>query len=176
MDKNYFRVVKGDILQVHADALVYSANTKPRPAEYGLDLQVWQRAGIKNMLADRDGRVFEIGHLHVSKAFDLSDHFKWIFHIVTPLFMGGSYYEEDILCECYKKCLRKADELKLDSIAFPVLASGFLCFNMSFRINADNAFVRCVWNSTGGYKRDRTEAQKNGYHDSGTVKKQCGRL
>ena len=130
MEKHFIRIVHDDIFNIKADALVYSANTRPCPAEYGLDLQVWKRAGMKNMFADRDGRVFEIGHLHISRAFDLSDHFKWIFHVVTPLFMGGSYYEEDILCECYKKCLRKANELKLNSIAFPVLASGFLNFNM----------------------------------------------
>lgn len=138
MQGKYFQVISGDIFDVGADVMAFSANPYPHPSLAGLDLEVYQRAGFYKVISAREtsGRL-EYGGLAVTSGFGLP--FRWLFHIVTPMYMGDSYNEETLLGECYKTCLKKAVQLGARSIVFPLLGAGALCFEeiKAFEIAAE---------------------------------------
>lgn len=117
-----FKIVRNDITRITADAIVNTANPKPKFSS-GTDSAVYAAAGADKLLEERKkiGRIEE-GEVAVTPAFDLDA--KYIFHTVGPIWKGGNYGEAETVKRCYTNCLNKALELELESIAFPLLATG----------------------------------------------------
>ena len=82
-----FRIVRNDITKIKADAIVNTANPKPR-FDTGTDTAVYNAAGAEKLLEERKkiGRIEE-GQVAVTPAFDLDA--KYIFHTVGPVWDGG---------------------------------------------------------------------------------------
>lgn len=117
-----FKIVRNDITKITADAIVNTANPKPKFSS-GTDSAVYAAAGADKLLEERKkiGRIEE-GEVAVTPAYDLDA--KYIFHTVGPIWKGGNYGEAETVKRCYTNCLNKALELELESIAFPLLATG----------------------------------------------------
>ncbi len=117
-----FKIVRNDITRIKADAIVNTANPEPVYSA-GTDSAVYTAAGAEKLLEVRKkiGRIAE-GDVAVTPAFALDA--KYIFHTVGPIWQGGNYGEKEIVRKCYQNCLDKAKELELESIAFPLLATG----------------------------------------------------
>lgn len=117
-----FQIVRNDITRVKADILVNTANREPLYAG-GTDHAIYQAAGAERLLAERRKiGIIERGEIAVTPAFDLKA--KYIIHVSGPEWIDGQNGEYDILRSCYEKALIKAAELKCESIAFPLIATG----------------------------------------------------
>ena len=117
-----FRIVRNDITKIKADAIVNTANPNPR-FDSGTDTAIYTAAGAEELLEERRkiGRIEE-GQVAVTPAFALDA--KYIFHTVGPVWDGGNKGERDTVRSCYTNCLNKALEMGLESIAFPLIATG----------------------------------------------------
>ncbi len=120
------KIIRNDITKVSADAIVNTANPKPIFAS-GTDKAIYEAAGSEMLLAERK-KIGEIarGEIGVTSAFSLSA--KYIIHTVGPSWKDGTQGEFEILRSCYYKSLRQAAELKCQSIAFPLIATGVYGF------------------------------------------------
>ena len=121
-----FQIVRNDITKIKADAIVNTANPEPTFMA-GTDAAVYEAAGTEKLLEERRKiGVIEPGEVAVTPAFDLDA--KYIFHTVGPVWEGGSNGEKDIVKKCYENCLKKAVELEIESIAFPLISTGIYGF------------------------------------------------
>lgn len=132
-----FQIIREDISNVKADAIVNTANPNVMVGP-GVDASIYEAAGKEWLLNERAkiGRL-NIGDVAVTKAGRL--HAKYIFHESGPIWIDGNNNEIEILRQCYDKCLELAIKYHCDSIAFPLLASGAYGFpkDISLRIAID---------------------------------------
>ncbi len=128
-----FQIIRNDIAKVRADVIVNTANPKPQIGS-GTDSAIYAAAGSDALLAERR-KIGEIepGHAAVTPAFALSA--KYIIHTVGPAWLDGQHGEKDILRACYENSLALAAELKAESIAFPLIASGVYGFPKDEALN-----------------------------------------
>ena len=128
-----FQIIRNDITKVKADAIVNTANPKPRIGS-GTDSAVYAAAGREQLLAQRK-KIGEIapGQAVSTDAFALNA--KYIIHTVGPAWVDGSRGERDVLRSCYEKSLALAHELKCKSIAFPLIATGVYGFPKDEALN-----------------------------------------
>lgn len=128
-----FQIIRNDITKVKADAIVNTANPKPRIGR-GTDSAIYAAAGEDQLLAERK-KIGEIapGHAVNTSAFALQA--KYIIHTVGPAWVDGSHGERDVLRSCYAQSLALAVELKCSSIAFPLIASGVYGFPKDEALN-----------------------------------------
>lgn len=116
------QIIRNNIVNVEADAIVNTANPGVAIGA-GVDAAIYEAAGRERLLEARAA----IGEMNVAEvaytpAYDL--HAKYIIHAIGPAWMGGNYGEREAVAACYSKSLALADELKCESIAFPLMATG----------------------------------------------------
>lgn len=117
-----FQIIRNDITKVKADAIVNTANPKPRIGR-GTDSAVYEAAGEEQLLAARQ-QIGEIapGQAVQTEAFGLGA--KYIIHTVGPVWIDSEHGERETLRACYANSLDLADRLGCKSIAFPLIATG----------------------------------------------------
>lgn len=121
-----FSIIRNDITQVEADAIVNTANPKPYIGQ-GTDGAIYNAAGAEQLLAERKkiGNITPGQAVHTS-AFAL--HARYIIHTVGPVWEDGWHGEENILRLCYRNSLQLAAQLNCKSVAFPLISSGIYGF------------------------------------------------
>lgn len=128
-----FQIIRSDITKVKVNVIVNTANPYPVIGS-GTDSAVYHVAGEQKLLAERRkiGNIAP-GQVAVTPAFKLPA--KYIIHTVGPVWEDGNHGERDILRSCYEKSLNKAVELKAESIAFPLIATGVYGFPKDEALN-----------------------------------------
>lgn len=118
-------IVEGDITQEEVDAIVNAANS-----------ELIHGGGVAGVIAKRGGpqvqkesndyvRKFgsvETGNVAVTSGGNLKC--KYLIHAVGPIWRGGNKDEEKLLYNAVYNSLKKAEELKLNSIALPAISAG----------------------------------------------------
>ena len=115
-----FEIVRNDITQMTADAIVNSAN--PRPViGLGTDSAIHEAAGPELLAARQKIGDIAPGCAAITPAFGLKA--KYVIHTVGPVWDNGSYGEEALLRSCYDRSLALALEHGCRSVAFPLIAT-----------------------------------------------------
>lgn len=121
---------KGDITLLKADAIVNACNNKMLgcfvPRHHCIDNAIHSFAGLqvrRDMMAimEEQGHDEPNGNCKVTKGYNLPS--KYIFHTVGPIYSGVKQDETD-LASCYRSCLKKTEEMGLDSLVFCCLSTG----------------------------------------------------
>ena len=121
-----FQIVRNDITKIKADAIVNTANPEPTYMA-GTDAAIYEAAGAEDLLKARmKAGIIRPGEVAVTPAFKLDA--KYIFHTVGPVWEGGTNGEKETVKNCYENCLKKAVELNVGSIAFPLISTGVYGF------------------------------------------------
>ena len=121
-----FRIVRDNIINVKADAIVNTANPRPVVGT-GVDTAIYEAAGRDMLLAERRkiGKIRR-GDAAATPAFALPA--KCIIHTVGTHWRGGLFGERKVLASCYRRSLNVAKEQGCESIALPLLAAGVYGF------------------------------------------------
>ena len=126
-----FTIIRQDITKASADALVVSANPLPKIGG-STDETVYEAAGREELLKEREKiGSLEEGEAKATPAFALSA--KYLIHVSAPRWADGRQNEGERLRICYRNVLKLAEELKCESIVFPLLSAG------AYRFPADLA-------------------------------------
>ena len=115
------QIIKGNAVNVNADAIVNSANNNLMPGS-GVNKMIFYSAG--NGLFDA---CVQIGYCETGKAV-ITDGFntpaKYIIHAVGPYWHGGYENEARDLASCYVEIMKLAEENGCKSIVIPAICTG----------------------------------------------------
>ncbi len=114
-------IIHGDITEQKCDAIVNAANEELQ-AGGGVCGAIFAKAGHERL----QQLCNQIGYCPTGSAVatDGLDLCRYIIHAVGPVWQGGNRDETALLERAYESALSLADELKLESIAFPLISSG----------------------------------------------------
>ncbi|TKK88981.1 O-acetyl-ADP-ribose deacetylase [Herbidospora galbida] len=119
-------VVKGDITDQRADAIVNAANSSLLGGG-GVDGAIHRKGGseileaCRRLRASAYGRGLDAGQAVATTAGRLPA--KWVIHTVGPVH-SRSEDRSKTLASCYRESLRVADELGASTVAFPAVSAG----------------------------------------------------
>lgn len=129
-----FEVVKANIVNVSADAIILPANEELREGS-GTSRAIFEAAGRKTLTKE----CKKIGHCDMGSAvptlaYNLEPQIKFIIHAVVPRWIDGDHGEYELLSSAYLTSLNLAEMLRCESIAFPLLAAGNNGFDKTLAI------------------------------------------
>lgn len=126
--ENQIALFKGDITKIEADAIVNAGNPQLlgcfHPLHKCIDNCIHSYAGLqvrRDLINILNGRNVLNAEVVVTLGYNLPA--KYIFHTVGPIYNEAKQNEID-LRNCYLNCLKKADEMNLESIVFCSLSTG----------------------------------------------------
>ncbi|MCS6894674.1 MAG: O-acetyl-ADP-ribose deacetylase [Bacteroidia bacterium] len=114
-------VVRGDITQITADAIVNAANEALLPGG-GVSGAIHRAAGPELAEACRKVAPCPTGEARLTPGFRLPA--QYVIHAVGPMWRGGEYNEAVLLAQAYRSALTIAKEHGLRTVAFPSISTG----------------------------------------------------
>jgi len=136
MTESRIEIIQGDITLLDVTAIVNAANNSLLGGG-GVDGAIHRIAGPELLDECRKLGGCITGQVKVTGGYALQT--KWIFHTVGPIWKGGNYKEDRLLSDCYRNCLKLANDLQAKSIAFPSISTGAYRFPVE---RASNIAVR----------------------------------
>jgi O-acetyl-ADP-ribose deacetylase (regulator of RNase III) len=119
-----FRIVKGDITDSGADAVVNAANPQLAGGG-GVDGAIQRAAGPQLLEVGRsiveEGGPVQPGDAVVTPGYELSEY---VIHTVGPVWHGGDQDEPEALASAYRSCLDLAQAHDVRHLAFPAISTG----------------------------------------------------
>ncbi|MBF2067243.1 MAG: O-acetyl-ADP-ribose deacetylase [Calothrix sp. C42_A2020_038] len=114
-------IILGDITKLKVDAIVNAANTSLLGGS-GVDGAIHRAAGSELVDECRSLAGCKVGDAKLTKGYRLPARF--IIHTVGPVWRGGSHGEQELLAQCYRKCMQIAADKEFDTLAFPCISTG----------------------------------------------------
>ena len=115
-----FSIVRSDIACLDVDAVVNAAN-EGLIAGGGVCGAIFSAAGYEQLQAAcRRIAPCPTGGAMVTRGFDLPA--RWIIHAVGPRWIDGRHGEEGLLRRDYRSALDQAAQLRVASVAFPLIS------------------------------------------------------
>jgi O-acetyl-ADP-ribose deacetylase len=121
------QLVKADITDIEADAIVNAANSSLMGGD-GVDGAIHRKGGPKILEECRRVRVTEwpdglpTGKAIITSGGNLKA--KFVIHTVGPIWLGGFHVESELLKQAYRNSLKLAVARGIKSIAFPSISTG----------------------------------------------------
>lgn len=125
--KAILQLIKGDITDVEADAIVNAANSSLMGGG-GVDGAIHRKGGptileeCKRIRATEWPDGLPTGKAVITSGGNLKA--KHVIHTVGPVWLGGFHVEAELLKQAYKNSLRLAVAKGLKTIAFPSISTG----------------------------------------------------
>jgi O-acetyl-ADP-ribose deacetylase (regulator of RNase III) len=122
----HITLVRGDITEQDADAIVNAANSSLMGGS-GVDGAIHRRGGpaileeCRRVRAERYPDGLPTGEAVATTAGDLPA--RWVIHTVGPVWSPDEDRSE-LLASCHRRSLEVADELGARSVAFPAISTG----------------------------------------------------
>ncbi len=120
-------LIKGDITDIEADAIVNAANSSLMGGG-GVDGAIHNKGGPKILEECKRIRATEwpdglpTGKAVITSGGNLKA--KYVIHTVGPVWLGGFHVEAELLKQAYKNSLKLAIGKGIKSIAFPSISTG----------------------------------------------------
>jgi O-acetyl-ADP-ribose deacetylase len=119
--KGRLEVLRGNITEQRVDAIVNASNPSLLPGT-GVCGAVHKAAGHRLAFDCAKLGGCPRGEAKLTPGHRL--HARYVIHTVGPVWNGGNENEAEVLASCYANCLRLVSENRLQSVAFPSIATG----------------------------------------------------
>lgn len=121
-----FEIRREDITEIKVDCILNPTDNQ-LSGEGGTDYRIHQAAG-SNLRKECDQyKGLQTSEVVVTKAYDMKNC-HYILHTVGPIYYEGNLTADDDLTKTYQNTLNKAKELKVESIAMPLVSTGTFGF------------------------------------------------
>ena len=147
--------VKGDITGERTEAIVNAANSSLLGGG-GVDGAIHDAGGPRILEECRQIRKIKhpeglpVGQAVATTGGNLAA--RYVIHTVGPRWAGGQGGQAEQLASCYRESLQVAEELGLESIAFPAISTGIYGYPIA---EAAQVAVKTIYDELAGLKSVR---------------------